>query len=157
MSTTYRAITEAQAVCDLRLVNSELHRVSLPVWLELGLPMAQLKALIAIASSEGSCVTELARSLSIGEPAASQLVEQLVRRGYVNRGSDPADRRRSILTATPMGADLVSELRQGRREHAELWLSAMSDEDVEALARGLRALARAAAGAEDRACSAVAE
>ncbi|MCE5190512.1 MAG: MarR family transcriptional regulator [Actinomycetia bacterium] len=152
MAMSVRAASEGQAACDLRLINSELHRVSLPAWLRLGLPMAQLKALVALASVEGVSVTGLAHSLSIGEPAASQLVEQLVRRGYAERVPDASDRRRVVVTATPVGAELVSELRQGRRQHIEQWLAAMQDDDVEALSRGLRALVDVAVGGNGQTC-----
>jgi len=145
MVTATRTDSESQAIEDLRLVNSELQRVSLPIWLDLDLPMAQLKALVAIATSERVSVTGLARTLSVGEPAASQIVEQLVRRGYAARTPDPADRRRVVVTVTPPGSHLVAELTQGRRHVVGQWLSAMKDEDVEALARGLRALASAIA------------
>ena len=146
MPTATREDSASQAVSDLRVVNSELQRISLPTWLELGLPMAQLKALVALASVGDVSVTGLARNLSIGEPAASQLVEQLVRRGYAARVSDPDDRRRVVVNVTPTGADLVSELRHGRRHHVEQWLECMDDADVEALARGLRALVQVATG-----------
>lgn len=152
MAVSIRAASEDQAACDLRLINAELHRVSLPAWLRLGLPMAQLKALVALATVEGVSVTGLAHSLSIGEPAASQLVEQLVRRGYAQRVPDASDRRRVVVTATPVGAELVSELRQGRRLHVEQWLAAMRDDDVEALSRGLRALVQVAVGGNDQTC-----
>jgi len=145
MVTATRTDSESQAIEDLRLVNSELQRVSLPIWLDLDLPMAQLKALVAIATAERVSVTGLARTLSVGEPAASQIVEQLVRRGYAARTPDPADRRRVVVTVTPPGSHLVAELTQGRRHVVGQWLSAMKDEDVEALARGLRALASAIA------------
>ena len=57
MVTITRGASARQAAVDLRFVNSELHRVSLPAWLELGLPMAQLKALVALASADGVSVT----------------------------------------------------------------------------------------------------
>ena len=150
--TTDPVSVEEQAACDLRMITSELHRVSLPAWLELGLPMAQLRALVALATSDGMSVTALARSLSVGQPATSQLVEQLVRRGYAERVTDSADRRRVVVTPTPLGAELVSELRQGRRQHMDEWLAAMDPTDVEALARGLRALALVALG-DDAECA----
>jgi len=149
MSTTTREATRNQAICDLRHVFSELQRVSVPAWLQLGLPMAQLKALVALDSAGGVSITELARSLSIGQPAASQLVEQLVRRGYAERITDSDDRRRVVVTVTPIGDELVSELLQGRHQHMEQWLSSMNDDDVDALARGLSALALVAVGVEE--------
>ncbi len=144
-----RARDERAIARSLHAVNEELHKVNLPAWLRLGLPAAQLKALVTIASTDGLSVKGLATSLGIGEPASSQVVEQLVRRALVARAEDPADRRRVIVTATAAGTDLVSELRQGRREHVHEWLASMSDEDVHALARGLDSLAQAALGPDE--------
>lgn len=144
-----RADDEREIARALHAVNEELHKVNLPAWLRLGLPAAQLKALVTIASGGGLSITGLATSLGIGEPAASQVVEQLVRRGYVAREQDREDRRRAVVTVTDAGRELVSELRQGRREHVHEWLASMSDDDVHALARGLTALAGAALDTTD--------
>jgi DNA-binding MarR family transcriptional regulator len=148
MPSPARAASESQAARDLRTVNAELQRVSVPAWTQLGLPMAQLKALLALANSEGTSVTGLARTLEVGGPTTSELVEQLVRRGYAERTPDPSDRRRVIVTVTPTGSELVSELLQGRRKAVAQWLATMTDDDVDALALGLRALALAASSHE---------
>ncbi|KUK47393.1 MAG: Transcriptional regulator, MarR family [Actinobacteria bacterium 66_15] len=144
MSETIRERDEREIARGLHAVNEELHKVNLSAWLQLGLPAAQLKALVAIASGDGRSITGLAGELGIGEPAASQVVEQLVRRGYVSRDADPGDRRRVVVTTTEQGSELVSGLRQGRREHVHQWLGSLDDDDVHALARGLGALAQAA-------------
>ena len=145
-----RSRDEREIANALHAVNEELHRVNLPAWIRLGLPAAQLKALVTIASGDGLSITGLAMSLGIGEPAASQVVEQLVQRGYVARKQDPVDRRRAVVTVTESGRDLVSGLRLGRREHVHEWLASMSDDDVSALARGLSALSEAALGGRGR-------
>jgi DNA-binding MarR family transcriptional regulator len=144
MGETVRQHDERAIVRGLHAVNEELQKVNLSAWLGLGLPAAQLKALVTIASGGGRSITGLAGELGIGEPAASQVVEQLVRRGYVSRTADPEDRRRVVVTATEEGSELVSGLRQGRREHVEQWLASMDGEDIHALAQGLSALADAA-------------
>jgi len=91
--------------------------------------------------SAGISVCEVGRELSIGESAASLLVDQLVRRGHVGRTTDPADRRRVRLVVTAPGEELLRELRQGGREILSDWLAELGADDLEALARGLRALA----------------
>jgi len=144
MDETVREREERAIVRGLHAVNEELHKVNLSAWLEMGLSAAQLKALVTIASGGGRSITGLAGELGVGEPAASQVVEQLVRRGYVSRTADPEDRRRVVVTATEEGSELVSGLRQGRREHVQQWLASMDGDDVHALARGLGALAEAA-------------
>jgi len=103
MGETIRERDERAIARGLHAVNEELHRVNLSAWLQLGLPAAQLKALVTVASGDGCSVTGLAGELGIGEPAASQVVEQLVRRGYVSRVADPGDRRRVVVSATEQG------------------------------------------------------
>ncbi|MHB9059137.1 MAG: MarR family winged helix-turn-helix transcriptional regulator, partial [Bacillota bacterium] len=77
----------------------------------------------------------------VGEPTASLLVDRLVRQGWVVRGEDPEDRRRTIASLSKEGTDLVANMRHGGRESLERWLAAMSDGDLAALRRGLQALA----------------
>jgi DNA-binding MarR family transcriptional regulator len=125
---------------DLRTVYAGLHQLSVPAWLRLDLKMAQFKALIAIERSSGIAVCALGRELGIGESAASQLVDQLVRRGYVGRKSDRTDRRRVRLAATSRGTRLLEELRQGSEQSLKEWLASLDDEGLEVLARGLGGL-----------------
>ena len=121
----------------------------MPVWLKLDLTMAQFKALVTIERDAGASVCEVGRQLSIGESAASLLIDQLVRRGDVERVTDPTDRRRVRLTVTRHGQELLDELRQGGRQILGDWLGELDGEELDALALGLRALAggrRAGAG-----------
>jgi DNA-binding MarR family transcriptional regulator len=129
-------------VDDLRTVYASVHRQNVPAWLQLDLTMAQFKALVAVERSSGVAVCELGRKLGIGESAASLLVDQLVRRGYVGRKTDRADRRRVHLAPTSRGTKLLGELRQGRRQSLKEWLADVDDDDLDGLARGLGALTR---------------
>jgi DNA-binding MarR family transcriptional regulator len=138
-----RELRSESVVDDLWTVYASLHTLNLPTWLRLDLTMAQFKALMAVERSQGISVCELGRELGIGESAASLLVEQLVRRDYVGRTSDPADRRRVLLGATSQGQVLLRELRHGRRQVLKEWLAGLGDDDIDALSTGLRALTRA--------------
>ncbi|MGO8683328.1 MAG: MarR family winged helix-turn-helix transcriptional regulator [Thermoleophilia bacterium] len=127
-------------VDDLRTVYANLHRLSVPAWQQLDLTMAQFKALVAIERSKATSVCMLGRELSIGESATSLLVDKLVRRGYVERTTDPDDRRRVLLAATVRGQELLHELRHGHHQSLMEWLTALTDEDLDVLSRGLRTL-----------------
>lgn len=131
-------------VDDLRIVYASLHRLSASAWQQLDLTMAQFKALVAIERGTAVSVCLLGRELSIGESAASLLVDKLVRRGYVERTTDPDDRRRVLLTATQRGQDLLRELRHGHHQSLIEWLTALTDQDLDVLSRGLRALCQTA-------------
>jgi DNA-binding MarR family transcriptional regulator len=136
---------------DLRTVYGRVQQLIVPAWLKLDLTMAQFKALVAVERSSGIGVCGLGRELSIGESAASLLVDQLVRRGYVGRKTDPADRRRVLLGITARGEKRLRELRQGSAEIMNEWLAELDQDQLEALARGLGALAQAVSADEARA------
>ncbi|MHB9059136.1 MAG: MarR family winged helix-turn-helix transcriptional regulator, partial [Bacillota bacterium] len=68
--------------------------------------MGQIKGLFALAKSGGATIGRLAERLGVGEPTASLLVDRLVRQGWVVRGEDPEDRRRTIASLSKEGTDL---------------------------------------------------
>lgn len=115
-----------------------------PVWLQLDLTMAQLKGLFALARHREIPIGQLASALGIGEPSTSLLVDRLVRAELAVRNEDAADRRRTLTSLSPRGEDLVAELRHGGRKSMERWLARLDQADLDALARGLGALADAA-------------
>ena len=133
-------------IADYRTVVRAMDRVVLPLLVERGISMAQFKALMSVtgAGDAGISVTELGGALGIRQPSASLLVDQLAKSGYVVRRPDTADRRRVLLGATREGEELVNELRHGRRSTFQAWLDRVRDEDVEAIAKGMHALAQAA-------------
>ena len=51
----------------------------------------------------GAPLTQIIQSLRVSKQAASQLVDTLVVRGYLERAADPADRRRLNITLTDRG------------------------------------------------------
>jgi DNA-binding MarR family transcriptional regulator len=145
-----RTARAAAIADDLRTVYAGLQQRNVPVWLKLDLTMAQFKALVTIERDAGASVCEVGRELSIGESAASLLIDQLVRRGDVERVTDPNDRRRVRLTVSAHGREVLGELHQGSRQTVGNWLDELDGEQLDALAEGLRALAlTVAASASD--------
>jgi DNA-binding MarR family transcriptional regulator len=138
-----RTKTAEDIVNGFRAVNRATDRQMLPMLVELGLTMAQFKALIAVMSAgpEGISVTELSHELSVGQPSASLIVDQIEKAGYAARVTDVADRRRVLVRGTDHGMEVTAELRGGRASVFREWLAQVSDEDAESLARGFRALA----------------
>lgn len=115
------------------------HAASTPTWLEIHLSMAQLKGLFVLTRGAMS-VSEVGEALGTGKAAASLLIERLVRVGLVDRTEDPVDRRRTLVQLTTEGEQAVSRLRDGGRERFIDWLNRLSDDDLAALAQGMRAL-----------------
>lgn len=143
----------------VRDANHEIYRRvwgdSIIDWIHLDLTMAQVKLLFVLQHAnreddEILTVGLVAQRLSIGLPAASHLVDKLVQQRLVSRVEDQSDRRRALLRLTPSGSELANRLREGTRERYIRWVSILSDGNLEALARGMGALADAAEQLEGR-------
>jgi DNA-binding MarR family transcriptional regulator len=117
---------------------------SVPVWIELDLTMSQMKALRTLAFQGAATVSQVAATMRLSQPTASQLVDRLVQAGLAERAEDPADRRRTFVRLNKKGQQLHERLRGLFRKQIRTWLQRMNTSDLEALHRGYLALARVA-------------
>ena len=85
-------------------------------------------------------VSALAEASQTGLPAVSKAVDALVKRGLVQRSSDPLDRRKVPLALTEEGQHALQVI----FGEAEAWLALhfekLSEEETESVIRGLDAL-----------------
>jgi DNA-binding MarR family transcriptional regulator len=134
-----RLINETiQALVELILAHKF---ADMPHWMDFDLTVSQVKAVYLLAFRGPFTISELAGLLGVGNPAASILIQQLVQQGLVERKEDVQDRRRSLVSLTERGVDLISGRRDHREAKARRWLSMMSDDDLTGLLRGMSALA----------------
>jgi DNA-binding MarR family transcriptional regulator len=106
-----------------------------------GLTPTQAQALATLAARGAHRVGELARTLGVTQPTASDAVAALVRKGLVARERDSADGRAARLTATSAGTQRAAE----SAEWPDALLAAvdaLSAEDQASLLRGLSAVIR---------------
>ena len=108
--------------------------------LMLELTFAQARALFMLAARKELTVSQLAKSLDVGNPTASILVQQLVERGLVTRMEHTTDRRHTILRLSPKGEEIGAGRRREREKQWQRWLSHLSDDELHALAHGLSAI-----------------
>lgn len=109
-------------------------------WLMLELTFAQARALFMLAARKELTVSQLAKLLSVGKPAASILVQQLVERKLVTRTEHTTDRRHTIIRLSSKGTEIGAGRRKEREKQWQHWLSQLSDDELNALARGLSAI-----------------
>jgi DNA-binding MarR family transcriptional regulator len=86
--------------------------------------------------ASGATATELGRRLGITKQAAGQMVDELVRLGYVARGTDPADGRRRIVTLRPRGVDCLRVSAEIFEELLGEWRASGADVDGAVAALG---------------------
>jgi DNA-binding MarR family transcriptional regulator len=76
--------------------------------------------------------SHIAKRATFDPDKVSRAVDRLVRSGLVTRTVDSADRRRIILTLTPRGRKVYSEIEQARREMEREFLSVLTPEELRA-------------------------
>lgn len=115
-----------------------LHRGRMDRLLTEKLTMPQFKVLLVVAR-DGGTVGGLARHLSLSAPTMTGIIDRLNAAGLVERQPEAADRRVVRVVATERGRQLLNEVFAAREEYVSRVLASMSEEDAEALLRGLEA------------------
>jgi DNA-binding MarR family transcriptional regulator len=106
---------------------------------------AQARALRVVLDHEPARLSALADRLHIAPRSATEVVDALERRGLVERGPDPDDRRATTVVVTPEGRRLQSVLEEARRAESERFLGTLTPADRAELDRILGLLVDALA------------
>ncbi|MEU4715943.1 MarR family transcriptional regulator [Micromonospora purpureochromogenes] len=115
------------------------------------LSAAQLRAVMVVERHDGINLRRLATLLDMLLSSASRLCDRLVAAGMLEREPGRVDRREISLHLTPEARGLLAELRRDRRRRLADVLAGMSDEDRQALLRGVREFDRIARDLEESA------
>jgi DNA-binding MarR family transcriptional regulator len=92
-----------------------------------------------IVNQRGSAA-DLVRELGVSKQAASQLIDALVLRGYLERQTNPEDRRRVTIDATDRGRAAAAAVRAGVEAIDEELAALVSPAELAGLRAGLIAL-----------------
>ncbi|MFE2052165.1 MarR family winged helix-turn-helix transcriptional regulator [Streptomyces sp. NPDC059459] len=87
---------------------------------------------------DGATVTDLAAHLGMTKQAASQLVEEVVRKGFAERRPHPVDARARLIVLTERGWDCTRAAEEAAAEAVRAWAGVIGEGEVRAL-RGLLA------------------
>jgi DNA-binding MarR family transcriptional regulator len=114
---TPRSALELKTLQTFRIVFGSARRYDASVRRVSGIPGSLLWALSAIAASEQISVGSLSSSMALHQTTASNLVNELVSRGLIDRVRSREDKRVALLSVTAKGRRL---LRRAPRPHAGL-------------------------------------
>jgi DNA-binding MarR family transcriptional regulator len=96
---------------------------------ELDLSITQMKTLHSLADCYRELsVKELAERLRISLPGASRIVDALLRRGWLERAEDPADRRMKRVGITAGGREVLERIETARLVGLEEYAASLSPE-----------------------------
>lgn len=109
--------------------------------LELG--MTQIKLLHQLEDAPRELtLKELAERIALSLPAASRTIDDLVRRGFVERHEDEDDRRMKRVSVTDRGRYVIRKLNSARLNGLEQFAQTLNDDERRALGDALQVLLR---------------
>lgn len=111
-----------------------------------GISLSQCHLLLEVARRKGEgepSLSELAALLGLDLSTISRVADGLVRQNLVNRETDILDRRRSILTLTNSGKQLVENINRNMRAYTEAILKQIPPEKRPAFLENLGLLVAA--------------
>jgi MarR family transcriptional regulator, transcriptional regulator for hemolysin len=107
-----------------------------------GVSLTQAKCLMLLTDAEEpKSVKAVADALGVSLPGVSRAIEGLVQRGEATREEDPRDRRCKMVSVTPRGRRLYERLMAIRLAGIRSFVEELDQDEQEALAHGLDALA----------------
>ncbi|MGW4135374.1 MarR family winged helix-turn-helix transcriptional regulator [Streptomyces mirabilis] len=112
---------------------------------------AEVELLRLVAARPGIGVSEAAKKLYLAGNSVSTLVNQLARDGYLNRETDPADRRAARLLPTPAADARLRDWRERRTALVRRQVARLDEAERAALEAALPALRKLAVNLHEEA------
>lgn len=118
-------------VAAVEYLNRQLHGARLDQWQQLDMTIPQVKTLLLLAEGGPVRMGGIARHLSTSLSATTAIVDRLVQRGLVGRGSDPADRRVVTCELTREGAAAVEQFWRVDKDWLEPVIGRMDEVELQ--------------------------
>ena len=106
-----------------------------------GLSSIEWRVLATLHDGEPLTVSRLAREVLSKQPTVTKLVQRMSEQGWVTLLADPADQRRTLVSATAAGRRLVRPLVNKARAHESAMLSTLAASEKTALKKILGKIA----------------
>jgi len=106
----------------------------------LELSLSQIKTLMFMADREPETLKAISEEVGLSLPGVSRAIDGLHKRGMVKRVEDPVDRRAKRVSLTAKGRRTVEGLMELRLAGLRAFVDGLTDDEREALARGLEPL-----------------
>ena len=106
----------------------------------LGLTPGEARALVRIATLEGSRQLEIAQHMGIEPMTLSTYLDRLQSLGFIERRADPADRRAKLIFTTPAANALIASIRVEQMELMQHVTSGIGEDELDLMGDRLKRL-----------------
>ncbi|WP_433242835.1 MarR family winged helix-turn-helix transcriptional regulator [Actinomadura nitritigenes] len=106
----------------------------------LGVTAVQAEALLIISDGQPVSIADLGARMAADPGHPSRLADRLAAAGWIDRRPSPRDGRRTDLTLTPDGRDLVERIVAARRPYLERAAAALAETGLDGVLPDLRRL-----------------
>jgi DNA-binding MarR family transcriptional regulator len=119
-------------------------------WLAGSLSIVHLHVLSILECDGALSMGKVAEALDVSVASATGIINRMEQHGFVERGQKPDDRRVVLVRPTAAGLRVFSDLDEHRRASVTRILDRLTDDELAAFLKGLRAMsaARTALAAE---------
>jgi DNA-binding MarR family transcriptional regulator len=104
------------------------------------LPFAQARLLSAIEDQGTARISDLAELDHCSQPTMTTQVRKLEDAGLVSRASDPSDARAVLITITPKGVAMLTQIRAARNAVIDPYLDRLGESDRQTLVDAVRVM-----------------
>ncbi|MDT5400031.1 MAG: hypothetical protein QOK33_3262 [Mycobacterium sp.] len=104
------------------------------------LPFAQARLLSAIEDQGTARISDLAELDHCSQPTMTTQVRKLEDAGLVSRATDPSDARAVLITITPTGVAMLTQIRAARNAVIDPYLDRLGESDRQTLVDAVRVM-----------------
>jgi DNA-binding MarR family transcriptional regulator len=133
----------SELAASLRMVVARLHRILRQQAMG-DLTLTQLSCLAVVGREGPLPIGDVAVRENLAAPTVTKVIVNLETRGLVQRLTDPADRRVSLIAATTTGNELLDQIRRRRTAYLNRRLARLDPDDLAKIHAALPILERLA-------------
>jgi len=104
--------------------------------------LAEYKSIIVVDENEKITCNILSKKMGLSPSRGSRIIDNLVRKGYLLRMVNPADRRSFIVSLSFKGAKIRKQIKQERNNCEKRIIKSFSEKEVELIKEGLELITK---------------
>ena len=104
--------------------------------------LAEYKGIMGIDIEERMTCNALAKKMGLSPSRGSRIIDNLVRKGYLLRMVNPADRRSFVVSLSFKGAKIRKQIKQERNNCEKRIIKSFSEKEVELIKEGLELITK---------------